>query len=74
MISSELIDAYIAFFPGTERDAAEGSIAMWMNGQGELNADLIASSPIWEPVAHSFAAANTAAPLTGEAPAPSTNE
>lgn len=58
-MNEKLIGAYQSFFKekGEEvsAEAAEGSIAMWMNGQGEMLSELVSKDPeLWQPVVDAY--------------------
>ncbi len=53
VVSQEMIDAFAAFFT-CEKDVAEGSLKMWEEGKGELDANLVNGNPIFMPVVEAY--------------------
>jgi len=58
MITQEQIDAYIAKYPDNSREAAEGTLALWEKGQGELDAELVNGSEVFAPIVEAYYKAN----------------
>lgn len=57
LITPEMVDAYKTRFPDISDEGAIGSLTMWANGQGELDAELCNGNPVMAPVVEAYYAA-----------------
>ena len=53
-ITKEMVAEYMTRFPDVSPESAEGSLAMWANGQGVLDAELINGNEVLAPIAEAY--------------------